>query len=592
MASTPMLISQSYINLFSQFFLHFALFYRAAIVDISDFFPPQYRAQGCNFAGGMSEKNNYPNSNSNYSAADAAVESSNNPLSTTFVNAFAAIGVDAPPPSNLPSPNKNQKKPSGCMTGTPSSAQRPSKIRISTSTPQTTVPSLASAQPVITEIDQLNLLPPPTITSQFNNQDRDRARQQLFFPESTDKNPSRTIDLALAQDEELFRKSITVQVKNRFDGFKFMIGIPVKNGAEPGYKKWYNAGELVAKETIMKNGLWAMKNNRCKPHADARKKDGCVQQECNDSLLLTDETGVGNGTLVKEQVTRGFHGKRSQGVEAIAIYSCRAAGCKCQLTIARIAGGLLAYEKIDTDTSEPYVHTGHDTLASSEKLDPYSLTHSQQVYVLNDGAILAHRKDWFALARAMIMDPFVYVSPCQASSESTFSQRIKYFVQRESTKGHGLASTGNKMMTGTQIEQILNFLQDTNRNNLPLNHTIPFLQTMDFNALWKTIRVTSHNYTASGGTFDYICAEYQDASARSKMAVDTFGDAGVQGEMDFFHVPGAGADWQVGHIGFSDLKHRYYILGMIICRSENSHSAGMLIKRVLQLINIDTIYWV
>jgi hypothetical protein len=141
------------------------------------------------------------------------------------------------------------------------------------------------------------------------------------------------------------------------------------------------------------------------------------------------------------------------------------------------------------------------------------------------------------------------------------------------------------MMTGTQIEAILNCLRETNRNNRPLDYSMPFMQTTDFNALWKNIRVTDHNYTASGGVFDYICVEYVDASARSKMAVNTFGDAGVQGEMDFFHVPGVGADWQVGHIGFSDLKHRYYILGMILCRSENSHSARLLIKQVLNLIH-------
>jgi hypothetical protein len=205
--------------------------------------------------------------------------------------------------------------------------------------------------------------------------------------------------------------------------------------------------------------------------------------------------------------------------------------------------------------------------------------------VLNDGAVLAYRKDWFALARAIIMDPFVCVHPCQASSEITFSKRIKYFVQRENKKGHGLSSAGDKMMTGAQIERILNFLQETNRNNLPLDHSIPFVQTTDFNSVWKNIRVTDHNYTASGGVFEYICVEYVDASARAKMAVNTFGDAGVQGEMDFFHVPGVGADWQVGHIGFSDLKHRYYILGMIICRSENSKSAGKLIKQVLRLIH-------
>ena len=56
--------------------------------------------------------------------------------------------------------------------------------------------------------------------------------------------------------------------------------------------------------------------------------------------------------------------------------------------------------------------------------------------------------------------------------------------------------------------------------------------------------------------------------------------------MDFFHVPGVDADWQVGHIGFSDHVHRYHILCMIICHSENSTTAGMLVKRAVDLITM------
>ncbi len=95
----------------------------------------------------MLEDNNNPNSDTS-SAASAAVaaENNNDASSITFVDAFAAIGVSAtvddeeqlkqPPPSNLPYPfSKIQKKPSSCMTGTPSSAQGPSKIWQSTSTP-------------------------------------------------------------------------------------------------------------------------------------------------------------------------------------------------------------------------------------------------------------------------------------------------------------------------------------------------------------------------------------------------------------------------------------------------------------------------
>jgi hypothetical protein len=40
----------------------------------------------------------------------------------------------------------------------------------------------------------------------------------------------------------------------------------------------------------------------------------------------------------------------------------------------------------------------------------------------------------------------------------------------------------------------------------------------------------------------------------------------------------------VGHIGFSDLNHRYWILGIVISRSENQEAAGHLLHHALKLL--------
>jgi len=140
-------------------------------------------------------------------------------------------------------------------------------------------------------------------------------------------------------------------------------------------------------------------------------------------------------------------------------------------------------------------------------------------------------------------------------------------------------------MKGNQIQGILDHLKQTERLNIPDDHTIPFTKTNHFNYLWRNILVSDHDYMASGGSFNYICVEYIDSLARAKKAVNMFGHDGVQGEMDFFHVPGVGADWQVGHIGFSDHNHHYFILCMIICHSENAILARLLINRAVRLIN-------
>jgi len=313
-------------------------------------------------------------------------------------------------------------------------------------------------------------------------------------------------------------------------------------------------GETNAKDIILKGDLWAVKVNRC------------------EDISSEEQTR-----------TRGFDGKKNAGVEELLRYYCLAKGCQCIVLIARIAGGLLAYERVDKETRLPYRHSGHDVLHPSLKSDNYSLTHAQKIYIMNDGAVLLHRCEWLAIAEAMISDPFVYVDNQQCSSKHKFADRIRYYANRQKRKG--AVEAVDKQMKGNHIQGILDHLKRTERSNIPDDHTIPFTKTNHFNYLWKNILVSDHDYTASGGAFNYICVEYIDSLARAKKAVDMFGHDGVQGEMDFFHVPGVGADWQVGHIGFSDHNHRYFILCMIICHSENTLSARLLINRAVRLIS-------
>ena len=54
-----------------------------------------------------------------------------------------------------------------------------------------------------------------------------------------------------------------------------------------------------------------------------------------------------------------------------------------------------------------------------------------------------------------------------------------------------------------------------------------------------------------------------------------------------------GNEWQVGHIGFSDRNHKYWILCLIIAKSENHTAAGELLNRattLLRSVNADAKY--
>ena len=443
----------------------------------------------------------------------------------------------------LSSPSKNQKNPSGCLTGTPSSSQRPCKMRQSTLTPVRAIDycpvAMHSAATALVDTVASRVLLPPDI---MTNED---------IQSTISMKP--TLPLSTSNAQNAFYSSLTDQVKSRFKGFQYKSAIPVTNGAIPGYKRCMTVGETTAKEFFLKGDLWAIKVNRCEELSS-----------------------------VERPRTRGFDGKNG-GVEELVRYYCLAKGCKCLVLIARIAGGLLAYELIDKECNLPYKHSGHDDLNPSLKLDDFSLTHAQKIYIMNDGAVLLQRCEWMSIVEAMISDPFVCVNNLQCSLKHKFAERIRYYANRQKSKG--TLEAVDKQMKGDHVQGILDHLKGIDRLNVPDDHTIPFTKTNHFNSLWKNILVSDHDYTASGGAFNYICAEYIDSLARAKKAVDMFGNDGVQGEMDFFHVPGVGADWQVGHIGFSDHNHRYFILCMIICHSENAISARLLINRAVRLIN-------
>ena len=209
----------------------------------------------------------------------------------SFLTAFAsALGVgdqevgqmeqgsqgNEAPDNNLSSPIKNQKKPSGCLTGTPSSAQRPLKIRqLTTSTP-------------VKDTHTCRILLPPDIStlgpSNFESTmgvigkpDVDLQNIELFSPNDAEK---------------AFYSSVTVHVQSRFKGFQFKQAIPVMLGVVPGFKRSMSAAEIKAKDKILSGGLWSLQVNRC--------PDIPINEATKTQVL-----------------TRGFYGPKNRGVEEI-----------------------------------------------------------------------------------------------------------------------------------------------------------------------------------------------------------------------------------------------------------------------------------
>ena len=115
------------------------------------------------------------------------------------------------------------------------------------------------------------------------------------------------------------------------------------------------------------------------------------------------------------------------------------------------------------------------------------------------------------------------------------------------------------------------------------------MNTDDFETMWNQLRVVDHDYDGNGSTFTYILLHYNDVKKRAAKAVEMYGDKGVQLEMDFFLGVCPGNEWQIGHIGTSDKDHKYWILGLVVVRSENSDAAGILLHHASGHLSLEVV---
>ena len=470
------------------------------------------------------------------------------------------------------------KNPSLCLTGTPSSEQRPSKaIRPNCSTPVKSKSANTSTNminngggttttTIINETDEVSSLPllPPNLK---NSTCGEPLFAQMHNHAKISAIVSSTTVSTTEASASTYVTSITDEMKHRFSpNFKYKSAFAIKNGPAAGYKAKFSEEESICVKERIKGGiLWKDLVSRFEDHRDS--------------------------------VTKGFNGPKMCGVEELIRYKCRTASCNCELIVARATGGIIVYEKMDLTTNEPYEHRGHDLPPDEQKghrgtnvesrkskYDGCSLTQEQKEYINQHCSLLMQKGDYHGILRSMTLSPSVTVLETQKSDQEMFSNRIQYYVKYLKRTGYG--SLANRAMTGDEIQRILDCLKHVENTTIGRNNDLPFLQSTDFACMQERIRISDHDYQASGGVFSFISFEFVDAGDRAEKAVQRFGSAGVQGEMDFFHVPGVDADWQVGHIGFSDHVHRYHILCMIICHSENSTTAGMLVKRAVDLITM------
>jgi len=375
-------------------------------------------------------------------------------------------------------------------------------------------------------------------------------------------------------------------VKNRFLGkhFKFTSAIPIPaSGRTPaGYKSPVSEVELQAIEDLQLGSTYKTQRTR-----------------------LEEET--------RTTMVRGFNGTSNYGVEELFHRYCETAGCKCEMKTARFDSKhcnsyILCYELLDKETDQPFVHSNHairkeeqkqfrpankvggnaTTERTKSKYDGLTLSNAQQDYIKKFGMGEVGKGDWKALAEAMARSSQVELTEEQENDIDGFAGRIRNFVKYRKSRGDRffVSQWGQQKMSGNDCKAVLDALKtpSSERGSLPPLENIPFIQSSAFKSVWEKIEVVKHDYEGDGNTFDHILLQYNDAKLRAQKAATMFPDNGAQLEMDFFKGASADDEWQVGHIGFSDLNHRYWILGMVIARSENADAAGLILRHALQLL--------
>ena len=124
--------------------------------------------------------------------------------------------------------------------------------------------------------------------------------------------------------------------------------------------------------------------------------------------------------------------------------------------------------------------------------------------------------------------------------------------------------------------------QDRNRKFTLNDKGGRFMLSREGKLVNRLIRVHEHDH--DGTLWSYITFEFLHAPELARLAVKMWDDKKVMLEMDFFMSVCDGNEWQVGHIGFSDRNHKYWMLCVIIAKSENSCSAKILLNRAIGLL--------
>jgi len=264
---------------------------------------------------------------------------------------------------------------------------------------------------------------------------------------------------------------------------------------------------------------------------------------------------------------------------------CPCGGCKREVKIARVDGGILVYEKTDPMTGEPYKHdkVAHKNHPMDRNSTPMSLSFEQKEFVLK----CMGKEPCSAICNDMLKDKSIDKTDEQKKNPKSLTKVISAYMSRSTTKNkYAMHDWRAEDFTGAETCAILESLKETPG----LFKECAFMESEYYQSMKDHINVIEHSY-GPGGDKKLVLFETKDIAERIRLAGLMFdheeGDNknAVQISCDFADIPGT--DMQLGTCGVDDFGRKQYLTSFCIFPYENAEDAEKLMRATVERIDAD-----
>jgi hypothetical protein len=261
-------------------------------------------------------------------------------------------------------------------------------------------------------------------------------------------------------------------------------------------------------------------------------------------------------------------------------------GCERRLILYRVNGGLIVFEKVDSN-GEVIEHnvSAHNRRKDGKKPNNFSLTVAQKIKVLQ---LHGKMKPLMIASEMMNINSGIVCTDEQRNDMTTFAKVISKWSSRPETRNRYLRhSWQHQVMTKKSLKKVLDSLKSGASNiQSPLPNDICFVDSDLYNMMMKKIEVLEHDFN-DGGSSSFVLFRAKDAQQKISLCGQIYlneegaKQGAVQFNCDFTHLPGG--KFTLGMVVVEDLNHKAWPISYIISPVENAEWAKKLMTVVVKL---------